>query len=247
MKKVIIACLILLSFAVSFAQRNRFPDPEGWVNDYAQTISSEFESKIEGLAVEVERKTGVEMTVVTVENMQGWTVEEYASRLYEAWGIGKRGLDNGVLLLLAMEERKVRIETGYGLEGILPDGRAGEILDRYALPDFRDGAYGSGLYRSLVAVAAIIAEDRGVTITGTERIRFRSERPESRGGSGLFFIIVFVFLMIVTRGRILPWLIFSMMMGSGGRGGSFGGGSFGGGFGGFGGGMSGGGGASRGF
>ena len=219
------------------------------VNDYAHLIGTSYERRMDVLAREVLEKTGAVLVVATVENMDGMEVDDYANRLYEVWGIGKRGEDRGVLFLLAVQERRIRIEVGYGLEGILPDGLAGSILDRYAVPDFREGDYGRGFYRSMLAVAGVIAEDAGVEITGaiplSSRSRVHSEREEERGGS-LFFIIMFIFLMIVTRGRILPWLFLSMMMG-GGRGGGFGGGGFSGGFGGFGGGMSGGGGASRSF
>ena len=246
MKKYIVAALVFTLATLASAQNYRFPEPGGWVNDFAGIIPYEFESRIKSLAEEVEKKTGVEVTVVTVEHMDGMVVEEYANRLYEEWGIGKGGEDNGLLMLLAMEERKVRIEVGYGLEGILPDGRVGEILDRYALPDFRDGDYGSGLYRSLVAVAGVIANDMDVTITGTERARV-TESSDEGGGKGFLFIIVFIFLMIVTRGRILPWLFLSLIAGGGGSGGGFGGGGFSGGSGGVGGRASGGGGASRGF
>jgi uncharacterized protein len=227
-------------------QTNRFPKYRGYVNDFAQVISPYYEEKMGALASEVKQKTGAEMAVVTVEDMGGWGIDEYAARLYEDWGIGEKDKDNGVLLLLAVAERKTRIEVGYGLEGILPDGLAGEILDEYVLPDFRQGDYGLGLYKGLVAVAQIVANDKGTTLSGSDSTPSPRRSSRRSGGSSLFFIILFIFLMIVTKGRILPWLLMGMLMG-GGRGGGFSGGGFGGGFGGFGGGMSGGGGASRGF
>ena len=132
----------------------------------------------------------------------------------------------------------------------MPDGLTGGILDDYVMPDLRKGEYGLGLYRGLLRITEIVARNTGVQIDG---IPAMDTRPRSDAGSrgrssggGIFLIIMFIFLMIITRGRILPWLLLSMFMG-GGRGGGFGGGGFGGGFGGFGGGMSGGGGASRGF
>ena len=220
------------------------------VNDYAHLIGTSYERRMEALAREVLEKTGTALVVATVEDMDGMEIDAYASRLFESWGIGKRGEDKGVLFLLAARERRVRIEVGYGLEGILPDGLTGSILDRYALPDFRDGDYGRGFYRSMLAVAGVIAEDAGVRITGAVTPSYRegrdSEREEEGGGS-LLFVVLFIFLMIVTRGRILPWMFLGMMMGGGRGGSSGGGGGFGGGFGGFGGGMSGGGGASRSF
>jgi len=247
MKRWVIAAVFvgtLSSWATP--QGDHFPKFRGWVNDFARVIPSAYEEKMELLAGEVKRKTGVEMAVVTVENMGGLAVEDYAYKLYQAWGIGERGKDNGVLFLLASQEKKVRIEVGYDLEGILPDGICGEILDRYPLPDFRVGNYGLGFYRGMLAVTGVIAKDAGVQITGSQGTVRRTRSSERSRGGGIFFIVLFVLLMILTRGRILPWLFLGMMMGGGGRGGGFSGG-FGGGFGGFGGGMSGGGGASRGF
>ncbi|NQT25839.1 TPM domain-containing protein [candidate division KSB1 bacterium] len=249
MKKIItlILCLIVLPQIVSGQD---YPKPKGWVNDFAGVIPSATESQMESLANAVKRETGAEIAVVTIRSLGGMDIESFATNLYAAWGIGVQGEDNGVLLLLAVQDRKVRIEVGYGLEPILPDGKTGGILDDFVLSDLRDGNYGAGLSQGLAAVAGVIAKDAGVTIDGTKQVAARRQ-PATRSrkkSSGVFPIILFIFLMIVTRGRILPWLLLSGMMGGGGRGGGFGGGgSFGGGFGGFGGGMSGGGGASRGF
>ncbi len=237
--------IILISLSLCLAQ---LPDHSGSaVNDFAGVISSTEEEQMETLAREVFQKTGAAIVVATVENMGGLSEEAYAVQLFQKWGIGQSGEDKGLLILLAMEERQVHIEVGYGLEGLIPDGLAGEILDQYALPDFQNDNYGRGLYRSMLAAADIIAKDAGVQITGTQSIvrRSTSERESGSGFGGIFMILLFIFLMIVTRGRILPWILLGMM--SGGRGGGFKGGGFGGGFGGFGGGMSGGGGASRGF
>jgi len=238
----------LVGAASLWCQDVRFPKPVGFVNDFTRIISYRYENEMTLIAEELQRKTGFELVVVTVPDMQGLVVEDYASRLYETWGIGKKENDYGALLLLALQERKMRIETGYGVEGILPDGLCGEIRDRYMLPDFRDGNYGQGFYKGMLAVTDIVAKDAGVQITGAKKMP-AGERTKSSRGGGIFSFIVIVFLIIVTRGRILPWLLLGSMMGGGGRrgGGFSSGGGFGGGFGGFGGGMSGGGGASGSF
>jgi uncharacterized protein len=227
------------------AQDVKFPKYRGWVNDFARVISPYYEEKMALLAGEIKRQTGAEMAVVTVQNMSGMSVEDYALRLFQTWGIGDAEKRNGVLLLVAIEERKLRLEVGYGLEGILPDGLVGQILDDYVVPDMREGDYGLGLYRGLAATAQVIAKDAGVQMAERQRPVRRSRSRERSSGGGFFFVIIMIVLMIVTKGRILPWLLLGMMMGGGG--GGRGGGGFGGGFGGFGGGMSGGGGASRGF
>ena len=132
------------------------------------------------LAREVLEKTGTAVVVATVETIGDNDPNDYANRLYQAWGIGKKGEDKGVLIFLAVKERRVRIETGYGVEGILPDGLTGEILDRYAIPRFREGDYGRGLAETMAAVSSVVAKAAGVTLTGVARRS--SGRPEPKGG-----------------------------------------------------------------
>jgi len=255
MKRLIQAAAVVLLITASAVQA-QFPKQTGWVTDNAGLIGSTEKRQIEALAQELKQKTGSELAVVTVKDMGGDAIEPYAARLFETWGIGQSGKDNGVLIILAMAERRFRVEVGYGLESILPDGRAGAIRDEYMLEDFRAGRYGAGFLSGAQAVASVIADDAGVTLASMGKRSVPVRRPasrrsrRSRSGSPLGIILI-IFLLIVTRGRILPWLLLSGMMGGGGRSsynsGGFSGGGFGGGFGGFGGGMSGGGGASGSF
>lgn len=233
------------------AAASPFPAPKGAVNDFAGVLSEQEAVLMEALAREVLEKTGTSVVVATLETIGGDDPNDYANRLYQAWGIGKKGEDKGVLIFFAVKERRVRIETGYGVEGILPDGLAGEILDRYGIPLFQKGQYGPGLTQVMAAVSSVVADAAGVTLTGVprpERRPVRNERPLS-----LFQLILVgaavLFLLGTRRGRaMLPWILLLMMSGSGGRRGGGGFGGFGGGgFGGFGGGSSGGGGAGRGF
>jgi uncharacterized protein len=203
---------------------------------------------MESLAREVLQKTGtavVVATVATVGENEDYTL--YANGLYKAWGIGKKGEDKGVLIFLTVKERKIRIETGYGVEGILPDGLVGEILDKYVLPHLKAGDYGKGLYNAVYACSTYIAKDAGVQLSGAatpHRTRARGEKKEvSVVGIIIFLIIAALLLGTKTGRRMLPWILLLLLSGSG-RGG---GGGFGGGFGGFGGGGSGGGGGGRGF
>jgi len=202
-------------------------------------LDSETVEKIVAVGKELEKKTTAQVVVVVVPSLSGLTVEEYANRLFREWGIGQKEKNNGVLLLVAMSDRKVRIEVGYGLEGAIPDGKAGRILDEYVIPYFKEGEYDKGIYYGYLAIAKEVAREYGVEITGT------SDLPE-RGTdiSGLSIIII-----------VIAFIIFSSIMGRGGywyRGPRFPGGFGGprggsGGSGGFGGGSSGGGGASRGW
>ncbi|MHB8770929.1 MAG: TPM domain-containing protein [Syntrophales bacterium] len=245
--------IAFLASAATLEAGSPFPAPRGAVNDFAGVISAEYVGQMEGLAGEVLQKTGTAIVVATVETIGDNDPNDYANRLYQAWGIGKKGEDKGVLIFLAVKERRVRIETGYGVEGILPDGLAGEILDGTAIPRFREGQYGRGLSDTMAAVASVVAKAAGVSLTGARP----PERPDPRErgaekGIGIFQLLLFAaaafFLLGTRRGReLLPWILLLLMQGSGGRRGGGGFGGFGGGFGGFGGGMSGGGGASRGF
>jgi len=224
-----------------------FPKPTGLVNDFAGVIPQSERQQMTMLANEVLQKTGTAVVVATMSTVGDADVPTYVTELYQAWGIGKKGEDKGALIFLAVKERRIRIETGYGVEGILPDGLVGEILDSYAVPFLKRGEYGKGLYNALAAVSSVIAKDAKVELTGEIKI-YKAPRRRARGFS--FFPLIFLILILFSflrrgRGGLFPLLLLSSMGGRGGFGGGFGG--FGGGFGGFGGGMSGGGGAGRGF
>jgi uncharacterized protein len=130
--------------------------PQGWVSDFAGILSEDTKTQISSLIDEVKRSTGAEIAVVTISSLEGMTVEEYAVRLFEKWGIGEKGRDNGVLFLIAPNERKTRIEVGYGLEPVITDGRAGDIIRETALPFFREGDYDQGILQGSKQIAALI-------------------------------------------------------------------------------------------
>ena len=231
------------------------PTPQGFVTDTASVIPAEIARRIETQLEELRAKTGTEVAVVTVRSIAPLTVEEYANELFARWGIGQKGKDNGVLILLAVKERKVRIETGYGIEPILPDGKGGAIIREVMLPRFKQGALGEGLAAGAEAVADVIARAEGVTLSGPRR---DSSAPQPEPRLGLVALLVFglVFALVFgpvlwprsrwNRRRRVFWAGPPLMWG-GGYGSGFGGGGFSGGFGGFGGGGSGGGGASGGW
>jgi uncharacterized protein len=252
------ALIILLWPAVSWpaASGPSFPEPRGLVNDFANVISVEKERRIAELTGELHRRTGIPVVVVTVPEIHGEDYNEYANRLYEAWGIGKKGEDKGVLLFVTVRERKMRIEVGYGTEGVIPDGLAGEIRDKYMVPYLRKDRYGDGLLYGAAAVARILAESEGVELSGGAAVPEEVRNGRGRAGAFAFMPFALVMLLLIMssrrRGGRLGWLVLPMVLGSAGRGGRVGGrssgfGGFGGGFGGFGGGMSGGGGAGGGF
>ena len=254
MKKYMLQILVLL-WAISIfpissvlAQQggHRFPQPTGAVNDFAGVIPAEYRQSMEVLAGEVLRKTGVALVVATFPDIGDNSPEDFVNRLYQAWGIGKKGEDKGVLIFVAVKERKFRIETGYGVEGVLPDGLVGEIRDRYAIPYLRQGDYGQGLFKTMSAIAAVVTGDQATVLTPDERSRNSSAVREVRLNwrqkiwFAVILLIVLPLLLFTRTGRVI---LLGLLL-SGGRGGGGGFGSFGGGgFGGFGGGSSGGGGA----
>jgi uncharacterized protein len=252
LRALLLACMMVLAFtsAPSAAQR-AFPKPRGAVNDFAGVISPGAEARMEGLAAEILQKTGASVVVGTFATLDGNDPDQFSNELYEAWGIGKKGADKGVLIMLAVQERRVRIETGFGVEGILPDGLVGSILDRYVVPLLKQDRFEEGLFNAMAATGQVIAKDAGTELTGRIQAQPRQGRyPSRRRASPLSLLpllIIFAIMMSTRSGRrMLPFIL--LMALSGGRGGGgFGGGGFSGGFGGFGGGLSGGGGAGRGF
>jgi uncharacterized protein len=223
------------------------------VGDYAKVIPPQYAQGIAAASTELWQKTGAALVVATIPSLDGDSIEEAAVRLFQQWGIGKKGDDQGILFLVAVKERRMRIEVGYGLEGIITDATAGAIRDQAMVPYLKKNDYGKGLYAGVAAAAQIIAKDKGVALTGVPKVKVRKPTGGLAIG-GLFFVFLVIFILLTSLRRgsargVLPALILGSMMGGGFRGGGGGGfGGFGGGgFGGFGGGMSGGGGASGGF
>ena len=218
----------------------------GWVNDYAGILNRNEKSIISAVAAELERATSAELAVVTIESLGATTIENYAVNLFEKWGIGKKNRDNGLLLLVALQEREVRIEVGYGLEGVITDGTSGQIIREKIVPAFRKGDFGGGLLAASATMANLVAKDAGVELGELRALPEEAYRMDTRTAfmQLLGRIMYFVFILMIFGGRffIFP-LLFPF---GGGRYWSRGGGGFGGGgsFGGFGGGLSGGGGAS---
>lgn len=164
MKKSL-ACLALALFFLLLplvAQGAEYPVHQGYVNDFAGVIEPQLKLELTELTKDLEAKTGAELAVVTVKTLKGKDIKTYSNELFQQWKIGKSKEDNGVLLLMALQEKKVRIEVGYGLEGILPDGKCGRILDQRVLPFFRQADYGQGLYQGAQAIASEIYQEAGI-------------------------------------------------------------------------------------
>ncbi len=242
------ALLVLVLFLPGLAAHGQVPQekPQGYINDFAGVLSAGARQQLEGLAAELQQKTGAQMAVVTVPSLEGESLELFVNDLATRWGIGDQQ-DRGILLFLAIEDRRNRIEVGYGLEPIITDGRSGDIL-RAMTPHLQSGDYDNAIALGMVSIAQVIAEDSGVTLNVLSGVRPQDRTGvSSRGGLRrllpMFFLLPF--LLFRRRGRRGGGWYGMPLYGAGmmGRGlGGFSGG--GGGFGGFGGGGFGGGGAS---
>ncbi len=133
-----------------------FPQPVGYVNDFAEILSPTFRQSLETDLAEFEKETTVEIAVVTINSLEGNSLEDYAVRLFEDWKIGKKEKDNGLLLLIAKEERQIRIEVGYGLEPIITDGRAGRIIREQMRDAFREEDYDQGVRSAIEKIQGYI-------------------------------------------------------------------------------------------
>lgn len=258
---VLVLLGLLLSLTASAQELNSLT-PQGYVSDFANVLTPADRQGIETYAGRLEQVTGVQMALVTINSLKDQPIEDAANSLFRRWGIGKKGKDEGLLLLLAVQDHKDRIEVGYGLEPILPDGFVGSVL-RAMSPSLKQGDYNQALLTATEEMGSRIALAKGVTLDFTPARQPRLDTRPQRGSGGIPwpFIIIGLFLLfgLFNRGGrggggggFLTGMILGNVLGSSNRrwggGGGFGGydsgGGGGGGFGGFGGGDSGGGGAS---
>ncbi len=237
MKKLI--CFVTALFCICLTA-SAIPQHTGqYANDFADVLSPQTEEYINKVSADYDKENGMQLVVATVKSLEGDYIESYANEMFRQWGIGSEDSDNGLLILLATEDRQIRVEVGYGLEGVLNDAKVGRIIDETAYDDFKLNDFDSGilnLYKGIVRAL------------GNPQLYDTEENEEKSETADIIILIVFVVLMI---------LISITRFGGGGGyhgGGYYGGGSRGG-FGGFGGssgggfsgggGSSGGGGASR--
>ena len=263
----VFACAFIALPALPWAQP---PTPQltQAVNDFAGIVDAASKAELERRINSLVTASGDVVAVATVPNIEGFMdIREAAVKTFEnhGRGIGQKGKDNGLLILVALAERQVAIEVGYDLEGIITDGFAGGVIREQIRPAFREGRYGEGLVRGATTLIHRIAEQRGVQLQDVPRQSAPVRRPSTGAAPCWPFIVLFILMLLMNRGgrgrrrRRRRWggpLIWSS--GVGPFGGGFGGGGFGGGFGGFGsgggggfggfgGGRSGGGGASGGW
>jgi uncharacterized protein len=248
------AGLALLIFSLCIYAGLPDQKPTGAINDFAGILSRGVKDSLELLSGSLFRKTGAALALVTVQSLDGEDIDGAANRLFSKWGIGAKGKDEGILILLALKERELRIETGYGAEGYLTDVQSKRIIRDIATPFLSKGQWDRGLGAAVAACAELAARAHSVDISEVSGYSasagavdvpgFRRYKPNAL--TIIIGALLLLFLVGTRGGRSVLMLLLLSFLTSGGRGGyrssGFGGGN--GGFGGFGGGMSGGGGAS---
>jgi len=260
LRSLLVPIFLLVSFLASAQNIPQRPNPPKLVNDFAGVLSPDEEQRLEQELVAYDDSTSNQVAIVLLKTLDDYPIEEYAVKLFRSWGIGNKKTNNGVLILAAIDDHKIRIEVGYGLEGAIPDITANHIIQNDIAPNFRSGDYYEGLSKAAASIIKAAA--------GEYKAPADYRRKKGSGSAIPFGFIIFVIIMIIIfggrnrgggggfmsrrgSGWLGPFILGNMVgRGFGGGGGGFGGGGGGwsggggGGFGGFGGGSSGGGGAS---
>src|SRR5215472_15800719 len=251
-RAAVLLCATLFCAIFAHAEDIKSIHPTGYVTDLAGVIGADRTAKLEALCTELEQKTGAQMAIVTVRSLDGQSVEYYAVDLFRQLGIGSKKDNRGVLQLVAPNDRKYRMEVGYGLEPVINDARAGDA-GRAIVPFLRQGDYADAIETAAWQLAKYIADDSNVTLSGQPPVR-RIRHSNRGGGIGIFWVIVGLFILFSILGRssgMRPGggggrgLLWFWLGGRGNRGGGSGGDGGGGGFGGGSGGWGGGGGGFR--
>jgi uncharacterized protein len=215
------------------------PMPGGWVTDLAGAFDQQNRENLLALSVELEKKTTAELAVVTVDSLRGESIESYSTRLFNYWGVGKSGYNNGVLLVFSMQDRRMRIAVGDGLTSLLPDDLCQQIIDDTIAPFFKAGRYGDGAYAGAARVAEVLSAHYGVSLQTLSTHRPPRLNVFSRVGAAvarflkaLGWIIVFPIYIVLRLlfGRTAWWESIESSSSGGWSSGWGGSGGFGGGF-----------------
>lgn len=236
LRSPLVLLALLCNWLCLAEQPGNLPRPTTYVADFAGVVDNQSKANVEDLCRQVYEKAHATIVVVTVNSLDGATIEDFTTRLEDSWKVGPKNSDRGVLLVFAIQDRKRRIEVGYGLEGVLNDAKVGDI-GRAMVPQLRAGQYGAAIQSGVEAIANVIAADAGVTLQppAVQHTYHReaAQRSGRGGGTWIWLLLVLFFLFFAGRGGRsgLLWFLLGSMMGGGGRGGRWGDGS-GGGFGG---------------
>ncbi len=234
--------LALFSFQGPAAASTPAPPrrPANYVVDLAGVIRPEIERGLNSFLRDLEAKTTAQAIVLTVKSLDGEDIEGFSLRIAEQWKLGQKDKDKGLLFTIAIDDRKYRIEVGYGLEGVLPDSFVGSIGREHLGPHFKKGDYSAGIAGATLAIIGRIAEGAEVEITGMAQVRSGARVRKKPSVASLIFTAIFIIgaiILFIKNPRLFMYILIFSMMGGRSRGGGWsGGGGFGGGGGGFGGG-----------
>jgi uncharacterized protein len=203
---VLLLALPLLLHAEPVAQLR----PTDYVNDFAHVLDPGTIAQLDDICQQIDQKSHAQIAIVTINSLDGSDIESYAVDLFKRWGIGSKATDHGVLILVAVQDRKYRIEAGYGLEPILPDGKVGSF-GREAVPLLKQNNYASAILLMTSRVADVIAQDTGVTLTGVRPQL--PPQPQQEPGNGLsaggMLVLATIILLVLFTPlrRVLFWLL----------------------------------------
>ncbi|MCF7793031.1 MAG: TPM domain-containing protein [Candidatus Cloacimonetes bacterium] len=237
MKKII--SLLILILVISQLTALKVPSLKGRINDYAGILNSQEERNLESYLTQFENRSSIQIAVLTIKSLEGENLESYSIKVADEWKIGQPGEDNGVILLVAIQEKKLRIEVGYGLEGYLTDAKSGYIIRNYITPYFKKGEFYNGVAAGVQAITGVLTDELKIT----DQQIAQSEKEENGRAQIPFGLLIFLFMIFFggfgrrRRGGLFTALFLGSVLGGGrGRSGGGGFGGFSGGGGGFGGG-----------
>ncbi len=186
--------LLFVSLSLTKVYAIEKPTQEFYVNDYANVLSSETENYIINKSIELYNKDKTQVVVSVVNSLEGLEIEEYALQMFREFGIGDKELNNGILLLLSVVDREVRIEVGYGLEGVINDGKAGRILDNYMIPDLRNNNWDSAVKKGYDAIINELGISTSTNINGY--FPYNTNTNSSNSKKGIFEICYIIFIFV---------------------------------------------------
>ena len=200
--KILIIFIVVLCILKTNSNAIVSPTSDFYVNDYAGLLSEETKNYIISTNKSLYNQTGSQIVVVTIPSLDGNSIEDYSTELFRNFGIGSKEKNNGVLLLLALEERQFRIEVGYGLEGIMPDGKTGRIQDEYIIPYLKQDNWNDGIKNGFSAILKIVSDEYNVSVGAEDAVATEST-DENLFESTEFVIIPLISFFVGNRARAL--------------------------------------------
>ena len=221
-KVLLLSSLLLLFFTQIASAEINFPNPTNYkyVNDYTDILTEDEKEKIISIGKELEDKTGAQAVTVIINSTDGKPIESYALNLFRTWGIGEKNKDNGLLILIALEDKNWRVEVGRGLEGAIPDALSNRVMESLAKEKFRTEEYGTGIVNSYSAFSDLIAEEYGITLDKSLNISMENNKYNYNNipiFSGMGIFLVLILLDFIFNGGSITLLLLKILFFTGGN------------------------------